>query len=278
MDLHVAVLAAAARLLRVLHFAVGRAGQRFLVSDLRLADRGLDAELALQPVDDDFEVQLAHAGDDDLAGLLVGLHVERRIFRHQLLKTDAELLLVGLRLGLDRERDDRLREVHRLEHDRLLLVAQRVAGGNALQADGRRDVTRVHFLDFLALVRVHLQQTADSLGALLGRVEHRRTGGQHARIHAEERELTDERVGHDLERERGERRVVFCRTLDEHGVRIVRIDFLVRVDADDGRHVERRRQEIDDRVEQRLHALVLERRSADDRHERGLPLLADRGC
>ena len=99
---------------------------------------------------------------------------------------------------------------------------------------------------------------------------------EHARIDAEERELTDERVGHDLERERGERRVVLRRTLDEHGVRIVRIDFLVRVDADDGRHVERRRQEVDDRVEQRLHALVLERRSADDRHERRLPLVADR--
>ena len=221
-------------------------------------------------------MQLAHAGDDDLAGLRVGLHVEGRVFRHQLLKADAELLLVGLRLRLDRERDDRLREVHRLEHDRVLLVAQRVAGRDALQADGRGDVARVDFLDFLALVRVHLQQAADALGALLGRVVDRRAGGEHAGIHAEERELTDERVGHDLERERRERRVVFRRALDQHGFRVVRIGFLVRVDADDGRHVERRRQEVDDRVEQRLHALVLERRSADDRHERGLALLADR--
>src|SRR5207342_3547587 len=48
MNLHVAVLAAAAGLLRVLHLAVRRARQRFLVRDLRLADRRLDAELALQ--------------------------------------------------------------------------------------------------------------------------------------------------------------------------------------------------------------------------------------
>ena len=52
--------------------AFGRRGERFLVGDLRLADARLDAELALQAVDDDLEVQLAHAGDDDLAGLLVG--------------------------------------------------------------------------------------------------------------------------------------------------------------------------------------------------------------
>ncbi len=34
----------------------------------------------LQAVDDDLEVQLAHAGDDGLAGLLVGADAERRIF------------------------------------------------------------------------------------------------------------------------------------------------------------------------------------------------------
>jgi hypothetical protein len=134
-DLRVAVLAAAARLLGVLHLAVGRAGQRFLVGHLRAADARLDVELALQAVDDDLEVQLAHAGDDDLAGLLVGLDAERRVLGHQLPEADAELLLVGLRLRLDGERDDRLREVHRLEHDRVLLVADRVARRDALQAD-----------------------------------------------------------------------------------------------------------------------------------------------
>ena len=65
-----AVLAAAAGLPDVAALAVGRPGERFLVGDLRLADARLDAELALQAVDDDLEVQLAHAGDDDLAGLL----------------------------------------------------------------------------------------------------------------------------------------------------------------------------------------------------------------
>ncbi len=57
---------------------------------------------------------------------------------------------------------------------------------------------------------------------------------------------------------------------------MVGVDLLVGVDAGNGGHVERRRQKVDNRVEQRLDALVLEGRSADDRHERALSLLADR--
>ena len=265
-DLDVAVLAAAAGLLGVLHLAIGGPRQRFLVGHLRTADGGLDAELALEAVDDDLEVQLAHAGDDDFAGLLIGLDPERRVFGHQLLHARAELFLVGLGLRLDGERDDRLREVHRLEDDRLLLVAHRVAGRDRLQADGRGDVAGVDFLDFLALVRVHLQQAAEALGLLLGRVVDRRAGGHDARVDANERELADERVGHDLERQRRKRRVVGRRTLDDG------FGPLVRIEALDRRHVDRRRQVVDDRVEQRLHALVLERRPADDRHEGGLRL------
>ena len=49
----------------------------------------------------------------------------------------------------------------------------------------------------------------------------------------------------------------------------------VRVDAGDRRNVERRRQVVDDRVEHRLDALVLERGAADHRHERRI-FLADR--
>ena len=111
--LRVAELAAAAGLANEAPVAFGRRGQRFLVSHLRLADAGLDAELALEAVDDDLEVQLAHAGDHDLAGLLVGADAEGRVFGHQLRHALAELFLVGLGLRLDGERDDRLRELHR---------------------------------------------------------------------------------------------------------------------------------------------------------------------
>jgi hypothetical protein len=46
---------------------------RLAVGHLRLADVALDVELATHAVDEDVEVQLAHAGDEGLAGLFVGL-------------------------------------------------------------------------------------------------------------------------------------------------------------------------------------------------------------
>jgi hypothetical protein len=71
-DEHVAVLAAAAGLLGVLVLGVDLLRDALTVGDFGLADVRLDLELALQAVDDDFEVELAHAGDDRLRNLLVG--------------------------------------------------------------------------------------------------------------------------------------------------------------------------------------------------------------
>ena len=79
---------------------------------------------------------------------------------------------------------------------------------DALEPDRRGDVAGVDLLDFLTLVGVHLQEAADALVLALGGVVDRRAGRHHARVDADERQLTDERVGHDLERQRRERRIV----------------------------------------------------------------------
>ena len=50
---------------------LGGLRDRLAVGDLRPADVGVDVELALEAVDDDLEMQLAHPGDQRLAGLLV---------------------------------------------------------------------------------------------------------------------------------------------------------------------------------------------------------------
>ena len=81
----------------------------------------------------------------------------------------------------------------------------------------------------------------------------------HAGIDPDEAEGADERVGHDLEGERGERLGVVGAALD----RLVGAG----PDALDRRHVGRRRQEVDHRVQERLHALVLEGRAAQHRDQ-----------
>ena len=77
-------------------------GDRFFVRDLRFADVGLDLELAAQAVEDDLEMQFAHAGDDRLLRLFVGPHAEGGILLREARKPLAELILIGLRLRLDR--------------------------------------------------------------------------------------------------------------------------------------------------------------------------------
>ncbi|MNL06522.1 hypothetical protein D3C87_1271590 [compost metagenome] len=251
---HVAVLAAPARLLDELAFHVlGRTLDGLAVGHLRLADRGFHAKLALHPVHQDFQVQLAHARDDGLAGLLVGCHAERRVFLGQPVQGDAHLLLVGLGLRLHGLRDHRFREGHAFEDDDLVGVAQGVARGGLLEAHGRGDIAGAHFLDLVADVGVHLQDAPQPLALGLDRVVDRVARIHHARIHAEEDQLADERVGHDLEGERRERLLV---------VRVALGLLVVLGVAEDGGHVRRRRQVVDHRVQHRLHALVLERAAA----------------
>ena len=254
---------------------LGLAAHGLAVGDLRPAHVRVHLEFSQHPVDQHLEVQLAHAGDLCLPGLLVGPHLEGRVLLGQAAEGGRHLLLVGLGLRLDRDLDHRLGEFDRLELDRLVGGRERVAGGHLLDADGGGDVAGVDLGDLLALVGVHHQDAADALGATGGDVEDPRAGLELARVGPEVGELADVGVGHDLERQRRERLVV-------GGVAHGRLAAVVRalpgLEALDRGHVERAREVVDHRVQQRLHALVLEARAAQhwsqrDRQRR----LADRG-
>ena len=132
--------AAAARLADKLALDLHLLADGFLVGDLRLADVRLDAEFALHPVDDDFQVQLAHAADDRLPSLLVRGDAERGVLVGELHERFPDLLLVGLGLRLDGDSDDRLRELHFFEDDRVRLVAQRIAGLGGFEPDHGDDI------------------------------------------------------------------------------------------------------------------------------------------
>ena len=205
-------------------------------------------------------MQLAHAGDDRLTGLFVGVNLEGRVFFGQLLDRGAQLLLVGLRLRLDRDLDDWGRERHRLKDDRLLLVGERLARGRVLEAHHGDDLAGADRRDLLTLVGVHLVDLADPLLAALGHVEDHGAGLEPARVDAHERQLAEVRVRGDLEGQAGER-------LGLAGLAGVLDRLVFGVVALDRADVDRRRQEVDHCVEQRLDALVLERRAAHHRVE-----------
>jgi hypothetical protein len=106
----------------------------------------------------------------------------------------------------------RLRENHAFQSDNLLWVTQCVTGGSFLETDGSSDVTSAHFLDFFTLIGVHLQDATETLFRPLTGL-YSIAGIDHAGIDTEEDQLTDERIGHDLECQSGERFVISGATL-----------------------------------------------------------------
>ncbi len=100
---HMGVLTAAAGLLDVLVLMVDRRGNRFAVCDLRRTNVAIDVELAFQTVHDDFEVELAHAGDNRLGSLLVERDHEGGVFHRKSVESRAELFVVAAGFGLHRD-------------------------------------------------------------------------------------------------------------------------------------------------------------------------------
>src|SRR5680860_641547 len=98
-------LPGAASLLLVGVVDIGTLGDRLAERHLRGADIGLHIELAPHAIDNDVEMQLAHALDDGLAGLMVDRNAERGIFLGETMQRDPKLLLVAFGLGLHRALD-----------------------------------------------------------------------------------------------------------------------------------------------------------------------------
>ena len=138
-------------------------------------------------------------------------------------------------------------------------IAQRVARRGVLEAEAGNDVAGHGHVEVFALVGVHQQDAAETLAALLGRVVDLVTLVDLAAVDAEVGQLA-ERIGNDLERQRGE-------WLVDRRLAVQDLFLMVGPGALRRRDVERARQEVDDGVEHRLDTLVLERRTTQDRHE-----------
>src|SRR3989449_2952514 len=259
-NLGMAILAPAAGLPDVAPLGLRALANGFLVCDLRPADVGLHAELPQHAVDNDLQVQLAHAGDQGLTSFLVETDLERGVFLGQLGQRGTELLFVGLRLGFDGHGNDRFGELHRFQYDGMVLVAQGVAGRRVAQADGGDYVAGGGLRNVLPVVGMHLQDTADQFLLAFIRIVDIGARGEGSGVHTEVGQLADIGVCDDLEGERGEG-FVRIRTA------LRRCPLPGRIAPFHSVLVHRGRQVIDDGIQQRLHALVAERRSGQHRHQ-----------
>ena len=195
-------------------------------------------------------MQLAHTADDGLAALLVGADSEGGVFLCQLGEAIAELVEVFLRLGLHSDTDYGIGEVHALEHDGCVFIAESVTGANILEAYACADITCRDAVHGVLVVTVHLEETAHALLLPAAGIVDIAAGFDLTGIHAEEGQASHIRVGSNLE---GKGRGL----LVLRGLAILFVTG-VRTHANHIRGVQRTGQESTNVVEQRLHTLVLE--------------------
>src|SRR5688572_18718881 len=251
------ILVAAADLPNELTVLLDGLGDRLAIRDLGPADVRGDTELAQHAVDDDLEVQLAHAAQYRLAGLRIDMHAQRGVLANELRERLAQARVIRFGARLDSGRDDGLRKIHHLERDGALGIREAVPRRDVLEVDGGRDIAGAHLIDLRALVRVHLHETADGLRLVAPRHVDSVARAQHARVNAKERQAADG-VARDLERERCERRLVAGAT---------RALVAAAQHALDCGAIGRRRQIEHDGIQHGLHATVPKRRSAERGHD-----------
>ena len=252
-----AVLAFTTGLASELAFPFRGGADGFAVRHLRGADIGFNLELPQHAVHQDFQVELAHAGDHGLAGFLIGGDSEGGVFLGQGGQRFGELLHVALGLGLHSHRDHRFGDEQGLQNDAVVGIAEGVASGGVLQAENSAEVASAQLVHLFAVVSLKHHQTGDALFDVLGGVEHVAAFGQHAGIHPNEGELS---VGirHDFEGQGAEGCVVVGRT---NRLAAIGQDTLNRGHVDGGGQV------IDHSVENQLNTFVLKSRTAKHRNK-----------
>src|SRR5208282_4236064 len=249
-NLGVAVLSTAAGLADVLALGFRFPADGFAVSHLRLANIRFDLVLAHHAIDDDFEMQLAHAADNGLSAVRVSVNFEGRIFLGKTAERHAHLFLISLGLGLDRNRNYGNRKRDGFEGDGMGFITNRVARADIFQTDCGADIARQNLADIFAFVGVHLEQASNALGSSPSRAKHGVARLNLAGINTNESQLAHERISHDLESQR-RKRLVIRRLPGNHCT-------VVRICAFHFAGIERRGQIINYSIKQRLHAFVLE--------------------
>src|SRR5439155_11810784 len=159
-------------------------------------------------VANNFQVQLAHARNDELAGFFVGETTERWIFLSQTLEAFTHLFAIGFGLRLDGHRDNWLGERRWLEQDFEIFVAERITSGDVLEPDERGDIARVSGLDVDPFVGLDHHDAAHAFALARARIINRITLLELAAVNAEEDELADVRIGPKLECQRTELAVI----------------------------------------------------------------------
>ena len=173
---------------------------------------------------------------------------ESGIFFCQLGKCDSHLFLTGFRLRLNRNRDNRFREDHGFQDDRVRFITKRVTGRCEFQTYRSSDISGEDLFDLLPFVCMHLKDSSKTFFFVLSRIQYIGAGAGGSGVNAEECQFSDKRIGHDLECQCGERFLIGRMT----NILLFGIDLY----SFNCRNIYRCRHVLDDTVKQKLDTFV----------------------
>src|SRR5450432_2143246 len=148
----------------------------------------------------------------------------RRIGTNHLPERGAKFLLIALGLRFHGHADHWVREAHALEDHRIGGIAECVASFRFLHGDERDDVAGARLFDRIRFLGKHLDHAADLFALATRGVLYGSAPGEHARVHAYERQSAVRIVDY-LERQSAERLVIRALSLaDDVAVFVQRLD------------------------------------------------------
>ena len=152
----------------------------------------------------------------------------------------------------------------------MFLVTEGISSRRILETDGSRYIARVNLLKILSVICVHQQHSSQALSDSLGRIHYCPSRLNISGIHTEKAELSNERIRHYLECQRGKRGFI---------VSFSCLDLIVfGIYPFNRRNIQRGRHVVDYCVKQLLHAFIFVRCAAHYGHHMiRYGCLADRG-
>ena len=230
----------------------------FAITYLRLADVGLHPKLTQQSVNDNFKMKFAHTGNNCLSCFDIGISLKGWVFLRKFCQGYTHFFLTLFGFWLYCYLNNRIGEYHILQHDRTLFFTQSITRRGIFKSYQRNNFTRVGFLNFLSLRRVHLQNLTDSFPLVFDGVIDVSTHLERTTIHANVSKFAYKRVCHYFKRQSAKRLVV-VRTPCYNHVGIVYVK------AGNKVNIYRRRQIIRNSVQKQLNTFVFVSRTAQNR-------------
>mmetsp|Transcript_15354 Transcript_15354/g.20245 ORF Transcript_15354/g.20245 Transcript_15354/m.20245 type:complete len:294 (-) Transcript_15354:21-902(-) len=197
--LNTSILSRTTRLLLVGVVNLSNSCDGLTVRHLGCTNIGLNVELTLHAVNNNFQVKLSHTFNDGLTSFFVTTETEGWILGSKTDKGLRHFLLIGLGLGFDGNLNDGFREFHLLKDDSIVLATESFSGGSILKTNQSNDISSDSRLNFGTVVGMHLKHTSNTFILFLDRVVDSGSGFHNSGVNTGESKSSDERIVGNLE-------------------------------------------------------------------------------